>query len=323
MTHLRPLPRVAEPSALTDVLRRTPRAFTFDELVGMSSARKARTAIDRGEVVRLLPNAYVSALHADSFLARVDAALLWAGPNAALSGAAAMFAWGFAAHPPEVIEVVVPHADRPRPPGWIVVRRLSYRPPTTRLGRATVVGPDLAVIFGYGALPPRDRASAFYAALRSGLTSPRALTQALDRVPRCPMRRELMRRIDAGARGAESYLEEQGLRKVFNTKEFARLARQHWARVDGERFRIDTYDPETMTAIELDGDTYHSDPEQRQRDMTRDATLATVGILTLRLSYRDITERPEWCRALVRGVIRSRSTTLTVPWDAQTSRNRP
>jgi len=306
MTHLRPLPTVADDPTLADTLRRHPRAFTFDELVGLSSERKARTAIQRGEVIRILPNVYASAVHADSFAVRADAALLWAGPNAALSGIAALFMWGFVDNPPDQIELVIPHVERPYPPDWIRVRRLTYRPSTVRLANATVVGPDLAVIFGYGALPRHLRANAFFGAVRSRFVTPRGLRATLERVPRCLARKELVRRIDAAERGVESYLEEKGLRSVFNTKEFLRLKRQHRVRAAGESYRLDLYDAETMTAIELDGEAYHSDRVQRQCDLRRDANLASVGIQTVRLSYRDITERPEWCRALVRGVLEAR-----------------
>ncbi|WP_062318205.1 endonuclease domain-containing protein [Demequina maris] len=307
MTHLRSLPTADATGSLAETLRRYPRAFTFEELVGLSSERKARTSVARGEAVRLLPNVYVGAVHAESFTARVDAALLWAGPNAALSGVAAMFLWGFVTDPPAQIEIAIPHAERPYPPSWIRLRRLTYTPPTVRLGRATVVGPDLAVIFGYGMLPRDRRATAVHRAFSTGFTTPRGLQAALERVPRCLARKELTRRIDSAARGAESYLEEKGLRNVFNTKEFARLLRQHLVRAAGETYRLDMYDPATMTAIELDGAAFHTDPLSRQRDLRRDANLARVGIQTVRLTYRDITERPEWCRALVRGVLEARS----------------
>ncbi|WP_296667745.1 DUF559 domain-containing protein [Demequina sp.] len=307
MTHLRPLPTAATTGSLTETLRRHPRAFTFDELAGLASERKARTAIERGEAVRVLPNAYVSAVHADSFAAKADAALLWAGPNAALSGVAALFAWRFVEEPPEQIEIAVPHAERPYPPAWVKIRRLTFMPPTVRLGRATVVGPDLAVIHGYGMLPPGRRSEALYRAVRSGFVSPEGLRSTLDRVPRCLARKELVRRIESARRGAESFLEEKGLWTVFNTRDFARFARQHSVRASGRTYRLDMYDAVTMTAVELDGEQFHGDALQRQRDLRRDADLARIGIQTVRLTYRDITERPEWCRALVRGVIEART----------------
>ncbi|WP_062385193.1 hypothetical protein [Demequina iriomotensis] len=294
-------------AALVDLLTREPRAYTLDELASASSPRKVRAAIARGEASRILPGVYAGAVHRASFAVRADAALLWAGPNAALCGIAAMFVWGFVTEPPETIEVAVPHHEKPHPPSWIRVRRMSWRPPTVRRGRLTVLSADLTVIFGYGSLPRRDRGDVVFRAIRTGATSAGALADTLARVPRCAARRELARRIDSAARGAESFLEEQGLRTVFASAEFGRFLRQHRVWVDGVSFRLDMYDPVTMTAVELDGDENHSSPPDRKRDIARDAMLATVGILTVRLSYGDVMERPAWCRETVREVLRSRA----------------
>lgn len=317
MTHLRAVPVTSPALSLADVLARHPRAFTFAELVAMSSEKVARGAIARGDAVRVAPDTYVARLHADSFAARADAALLWAGPNAALAGEAALFLWGLVDEPPTRIEVTVPHSEHPYPPSWIAVRRLTYRPRTRRIGRATVLSAPLAVILGFGGLPRESRGAMVFRAVVSGVTSVDELAAELDRVPRCRARKELMRRIEAASQGVESYLEEQGLRTVFNLKEFGHLVRQHRLRVRGELFRIDSYDPPTMTAVELDGAAYHSNPHQRQRDIRRDAILASVGILTVRLSYVDITEQPEWCRSIVRGVLASRRIrALSAPYES-------
>ncbi|WP_062381271.1 DUF559 domain-containing protein [Demequina pelophila] len=309
MTHLRSLPDLAPGLTLAEALAREPRAFTFAELAGLATARKARTAIARGEVTRLLPDAYVGAIHRDSFAARVDAALLWAGPAAAVSGSSAMFIWGFLAQPPAQVEIALPHPSHPQTPDWLRLRRVTWDPPVSRVGALTVMGPSHAVILGYGRLPRRDRASALYRAIRTGLVSAAGLQATLESVPRVPERRELVDRLQAAAAGSESYLEEAGLRRVFNTREFSRFIRQHSVVVQGLRFRLDMFDAETLTAVELDGAAYHSSPEQRLRDNQRDALLATVGIQTIRLPYHDVVERPDWCRALVRGVLVSRSGT--------------
>ncbi|MDN4475852.1 hypothetical protein QQX09_08275 [Demequina sp. SYSU T00192] len=307
MTHLRALPAVGPGEDLATVMRRSTRAHTFAELASLSSARKARTAIARGEVVRLLPDAYVSAAHQDSFAARADAALLWAGPTAMLSGPAAMYLWGFLDEPPSTIDLLLPHPMHHQTPPWLRVRRVTWSPPLSRVNGMTVVGPAHAVVLGYGFLAARDRATAVHQAIRTRLVTPRSLIDTLGKVPRVRARRDLRQRLELALAGAESYLEEHGASKVFNTSEFARFVRQHRVRANGGRYRLDMFDPETLTAVELDGDASHSDPSQRQRDLRRDADLAQLGIQTIRISYRDLTTRPEWCRALVRGVLVARS----------------
>ncbi len=293
---------------LVDTLRRTTRAFTFAELASMSSARKARTAIGHGEAVRILPDAYVADVHQRSFEARVDAALLWAGVTGTLSGPAAMHVWGFLAEPPSVVDLVVPHPMHHQTPEWLRIRRISWQPPLSRIGGKTLVGPAHAVVLGYGLLPGGQRAAAVHKAISTHLVSARSLLDALEAVPRVPARRELAQRLTDAETGAETDLEERGPRRVFNTGEFARLVRQHHVMANNRSYRLDMFDPATLTDVELDADELHSTPLQRQRDMRRDADLALVGIQTIRLSHRDVTERPEWCRALVRGVLVARAT---------------
>jgi very-short-patch-repair endonuclease len=99
------------------------------------------------------------------------------------------------------------------------------------------------------------------------------------------------------AAGAESFLEVHAMQEVFVGKQFAGLLRQHLVNTGQRRYRLDLFDPRSMTAIEADGAEYHSTDRHWQHDIRRDADLAALGILTLRFSYWDLTERPEWCRS--------------------------
>ena len=125
-------------------------------------------------------------------------------------------------------------------------------------------------------------------------------------VPRVRRRRELAKAIAAASRGAESWLEQRSLEQVFNTSEFSRWLRQHDIRAGGQRFRLDMFDPVTCTAVELDGAAFHGEPAQRLRDVRRDTELARLGIVTLRLAYSDVVQRPEWCREVVRDAVAAR-----------------
>ncbi|SEJ52739.1 hypothetical protein [Demequina mangrovi] len=311
MTHLRAIPTLAPEETLADALRRTTRAFTFAELASMASARKARTAVVNGHAARVLPDAYVAGIHAESFAARADAALLWSGLNGALSGPAALYVWGFLAEPPEVIDLVMPHPLHHQIPRWLRIRRINWQPPLARLRAMTVVGASHAVVLGYGLLPARDRSTVVHAAIASGMTSVDQLLDTLAAVPRVPSRRALVRTLEAAELGAESHLEEHSARKVFNTGEFERFIRQHRVLAGGQTHRLDMFDPATLTNVELDSEAHHGNPDQRRRDLRRDARLATVGIQAVRLDYRDLMERPDWCRTLVRGVLVSRERRLS------------
>jgi len=132
------------------------------------------------------------------------------------------------------------------------------------------------------------------------------LAKAAAAVPRIKGRRHLMTVLAAIAAGSESDLETHALLHVFNTAKFAHVLRQHWVKVGDNRFRLDMYDPLSMTAVELDGSD-HGRPQQRQRDITRDAKLLTIGIATLRFSNADARQRGAWVRQVTAEVFDSRS----------------
>ncbi|MDN4479766.1 endonuclease domain-containing protein [Demequina muriae] len=169
------------------------------------------------------------------------------------------------------------------------------------------VAPPIAAVQAFGDLPVSRRGEALFHPLRAGVVSPEDLRDAVEIVPRVRGRKDFLRLLDAVAAGAESWLEAEGMRRVFNTTEFAQLLPQHVLDVDGVRYRADLYDTNTRTVIELDGSQFHDSSPRRVRDLRRDAALASIGILTIRLSYRDVVERPEWCRRTVRAALDARA----------------
>lgn len=283
------------------------RAFTYAELVALSSEASVSRALASGDLVRLLPGVYAAAAHAQSFHTRAEAALKWAGPGAVIGGLGALFMWRMLLEPPTSVEVVVDHSFRRRAPEWLRVRRLTRQVPTRIVDGLSVLSPAHAVVLGYARVPTRERAEVVYRGLRSGITTVTALSAALAGTARVSARRSLERRLVAVERGAESYLEERALLRIFNTDEFARLICQHDVVIEGALFRLDLYDDATRTAIELDGGEHHGRAAGRQRDVNRDAVLATIGVQTLRFTYRDVVERPEWCREVVRATLLART----------------
>ncbi|WP_084076919.1 hypothetical protein [Demequina sp. NBRC 110057] len=306
MRPLRALP-AGNATSLHEAVTARPRAFTSRELIAVASRDRLRRAVDSGEVVRLLPDCYVAAAHAESFWARADAALTWAGAGAVIAGTSALCLHRMLETPPPRIALTVPRDTRLRPPPWIALTRISYDLPTSRIAGMPVACAGFALAQAFGTLEPRGRTETAYSVLRRGPQRVTELRQALATMPRVTDRRRLTRIATAATQGAESWLEEQGLFQVFNTREFARLIRQHTVVCSGRRFRLDLYDPETRTAIELDGSATHAGPDQRQADIGRDAALASVGIQTVRLSYWDVVGRPEWCREVVGLVLAARS----------------
>lgn len=306
---MRTLYAVSQPAGATirDVTVERAHAFTRAELIALSSKGAVQRAVASGTLRRVLPGIYAAAEHADSFQTRADAALLWAGPGAAISGESALFVWGLVEKPPSAVEISVPQSRHPRPPDWLRVRRVTVACMTTRVGRLAVVTPAEAIVQGYGSVEASARAEVVFGAVRAGLAGPAQISHVLERTPRVKRRRSLEHRVASAARGAHSFLEERGLVAVFTTAEFANVVRQHEVVVEGSQYFLDMFDAASRTAIELDGASFHSGVDARLRDIRRDAHLATIGILTLRFGYADLIERPDWCRRIASETFEARA----------------
>lgn len=303
MRQLRALPHC---TSAIEAVKQRPQAFTRTELVALGSEHELRTALASGEITRLFKNCYVATEHATSFEARADAALTWAGEGAALTGASACFVWTLTKSPPSRIDLVVPQSKRLSPPPWVRIKRAPWGQNAFSVNDFRAVTPEIAIVDGYADLNESDRTDVVFGAISRKIVTTRRLREALADLPRIRARRSLTSRIEAAERGAESWLEEVGLREVFADREFDYFLRQHKFISRGRHYRLDMFDPFSRTAVELDSTTWHSGEENRLRDIRRDAELAAAGILTIRLPTQDLTQAQEWCREVVRNTVATR-----------------
>ena len=287
----------------------TARCFGIAEIEARWSRGELRAATRAHKVARILPGLYADASQARSFAVRVDAATTWAGQASAATRTSALACWGLA-DPPSHLHVAVPHGDNRACPPWLTLVRMTRMAPVLEHRGVPVLGAAHAIAVGYGFLSLSTRDAMVYRAVQQGIASPRAIMHAMESLARVRSRRELARVVDAAARGAESWLEARSMSDVVNTPAFESLVRQHVVVVEGHQYRLDAYDPATRTAIELDGSS-HGELSQRLRDIERDAMLLSIGIATVRFSYRDIVDRPEWCRLRLQQVLDARIRTGT------------
>ncbi|WP_062317706.1 DUF559 domain-containing protein [Demequina maris] len=298
-------------SLLPPEIHAAPRSYSRAELTALLGDRRLRTALATGEVRRLLPDRYATVAQSMSFAVRAHAAT--ASTGGIVTGAGALFAWGSDGRAPQRMLVHVRPGLERDCPDWLTLTRAAPRPRAFDCNGVALGDPATAIVHLWrqaGALGARG---VTLAALQRGLTSVESLHLTCDALPRLRHRAGLLDTLDAFESGAHSFLEYEGLRRVFVGTDFARLLRQHLVVARGNRYWLDTYDPETRTAIELDGARHHLAGERRERDIRRDADLATLGILTVRLAYKDVMDRPDWCRQTVLAVLADRSARSVVP----------
>ncbi|WP_062377457.1 endonuclease domain-containing protein [Demequina pelophila] len=282
------------------------RSYSRGELVAMTSARAVRTAIDALEIVAVMPGRYVALAHARAFAPRAHA--LAEATGGAVTGEGALFAAGILDGAPGRILVVAP-PGRGRPDlDWGTAFTSTAARPVSMRGFLRCAEPAHAVFDAWSRGPQDRAAGTVLAAMQKRAVSPRDLREVAESQPACRDRRGLDAVIAAFERGAHSYLEYEGMATVFRGREFDRFTRQHAVRPVRNLYYLDMYDAATMTAVELDGEGYHTAAEHRESDCRRDAELAGIGIQTIRLTYRQVTRQPEWCREVVRGVLAARAT---------------
>lgn len=159
-------------------------------------------------------------------------------------------------------------------------------------------------------LPLIDQRVPVIVAVRERRTTGQRLLEALARNPRAKDVAGMRRVFDLVASGCHSPLELWGHEHVFARGELARAQRQFPIVVRGRTLYLDRYYDEAMLAVELDGAAYHGAPGQRERDIRRDAGVATHGIQTLRISHQRLFSEPSAVEQEVLEVIRVRCVQL-------------
>lgn len=293
--------------ALVAALSRDPTAWNKESLERRWSSAALRSAVRARQVVAIIPGLYVGAEHQESLYSRASAATLWMGGSSALVGAGAAAAWGVLDIEPAVLTVSGAYGAKPTRTTWLSVRRLPMPVPQDLWSRCPVATPAFTVITCFEELGAKLATASVYRAIQQGLASVDEIAAASEQIPRLRGRRELDRTLAAAASGCESHLEAMGLWHVFRGPGFEGLIRQHRIIALGRPYRLDTFDPATRTDFELDGSRYHGGADHIERDRRRDASLAALGVLTVRFSFRDITERPDWCRKVALMTLASRA----------------
>lgn len=239
--------------------------------------------------------------------AKLWGAVLRAGPRAALSHQTAAEIDGFAARPSRLIHVTVPAGQHMvRVPGIAVYRssridvaRHPLRsPPRTRVEETVL---DLAT----KAATIDDAFGWISRACGRGLTMPPLLLEAMQSRRKMRWRTELTFALADVAEGVLSPLEYRYVRDVERAHGLPAAKRQVLITCGGQRRYLDNLYQEFGLGVELDGQAYHP-AEDRWKDIGRDNALAADGILILRYSWPQVSDRACMVAIQVGGTATSR-----------------
>lgn len=241
------------------------------------------------------------------------AAILHAGPVAALSHTTALALWGVRPLERPLHMTVDQRIKRAGAPGLVVHRRLHFDPRSSqcveRRGFRVTALPR-SVIDSWPLLPTSERRPLALDLVRRGLTTAGLLREALLERPNVPGRQSLHQTIGLIADGCQSELEVHGVLNVFRHRSLPPSVGQYRLQLPTGRVWLDRSWPEAKLAVELDGAQHHTSPEDRHKDLARDRALAAAGWVVLRFTYADVLRDPGGVRARVLEVYRNRMAQL-------------
>ncbi|MDQ1685066.1 MAG: hypothetical protein QOC82_1803 [Frankiaceae bacterium] len=283
--------------------------FTRAEALTQFAAHIVDDAVQDGAIRRLLPSTY--ALADDRGTLRRGA--LAHRPDAALAALDALDVWAvlddqLADGPIRMVtdarhrESTVPQlriSRRTTPPSVVV--RAGMR--VTRL--------EESIVDSWPLLPAINRRAPALVAVRDRRTTGGRLLDALAARGRVTGAAEMRRTFGLITAGCHSPLELWGHEKVFIHGELRRATCQVRVRLGNRVVYLDRYYADEMLAVELDGAAYHGAPQQRERDIRRDAALAALGIQTIRFSHPRLFHDPDGVRAETLNVLAVRRRQLS------------
>lgn len=272
-------------------------------IFGYKSLSVART---QGLIAEVLPRVYAPSARHTELDTRLSALALWLPASCVVSGLAALWLLGLTEDAPRTLTVIAPRELHMNAPTWLRIRRTGLV--KTREVRAGVMcaARERAVIDAWAEANPALRESIVLEALRRSNMKGATVLRALDQIPRVHGRRALVNVLREASDGIQSYLESRAKRTVLNTADFRGLERQVVFFAMGQRYVVDTYHRASNTVIEFDGAKVHGSFAAKKRDNARDAALATLAVLTVRIGFDDVMKRPEWCRDVIRRTIAAR-----------------
>jgi very-short-patch-repair endonuclease/predicted transcriptional regulator of viral defense system len=281
---------------------------TWDELTARVDRATVARWVGTGRLVRLQPEVYALPAVTGDWRVRLAAAVRVCGGVVSHRSALALWGVGPAVGP---VHLTVDHRRSGRgTPGVVLHRTRELTPSIRRVDGLPVTCVERAVVDTWGSAGAAHRPEARAAAIdavRRRLCAPRDLLHEIERRPCLPGRAELVRLVGLLADGCQSELEIRGCLEVLRAPGMPPFTQQRRVTVAGETFVLDAAYDEVLLAVEMDGAAFHGSRDQRERDIRRDALVATIGWQTMRFAQRRLTREPDACRREIRAVHETRS----------------
>jgi hypothetical protein len=232
-----------------------------------------------GKWQRLLPGVYLTVTGKPTVEQRLAAALLYAGPRSAITGAAALRAYRLRAPGPDVIDVLVPQAARRQSIAFVRMHRTRRFPRVYRTGALRYAAPARAVADAAQLLPSVDDVRAVVAeAIQKQACSIAQLRLELQGAgTRDSSRLRLaLNDIRAGSRSvAEIHFRERVEKSSLPSPQYNVFLRSADGTDIGE---VDAWWPDAGVSVEIDSQEYHFSRADWLRTEAKRSRLLKHGI---------------------------------------------
>jgi len=199
-----------------------------------------------------------------------------------------------------VVTVQLPAPHHLRRPGWLRVVRPTCSFQAFVVQEVRVAGRGASVVQAWHESSADVGLSTVLDAVRRRVVTADTIADAANDRARIRARAQLMRVLALTRDGVTSYLEHHARTTVFTRVRCPELRWQVPIVARGRRYVLDAFEPDARLALEFDGTASHGNDAQRRADLERDAHLAGEGIDTIRFTYEDLMQRPEWCMSIYR-----------------------
>ncbi|MCW2497380.1 DUF559 domain-containing protein [Jatrophihabitans sp.] len=281
---------------LDQVLARSGGTVTRDQVLRSGLTRhELDNAVKRRLLVAVFPRTYCREWSLDDPQITELAALRCVGAGA-VSHLSALRRWGLLDGYAGSAHVTVSASRMPRAHPGLVVHRVASFPGVARVAGAVTVRASTALATSWPLLAGPDQRAPMIKATRSGLVTTGELAATVSAMPRLTGRRALLELVELLGGGCESELEIWGHVKVFDVAGLRHAVRQLRVVAAGRTYRLDRAYRAERVAVELDGAAHHGSRSQRERDLVRDAALASRGWLVVRFSHRRLHDDVRGCR---------------------------
>lgn len=306
MSPMRPnLSVPARSTTLAEFLTESPHAFTRHELVRAWSRRQLDQALTAGFVTKLFTGVYCGTSHATEPRVKGEALNLWQ-PSGAVTGTHALHLYASRIDPPRHTDYVLPHGQHLDAPAWVRLHQTGPIPVRIFTQGVECVQMPRALLDAWRYAAPSKRRNVLWEALWARACTWRQLQAELRRTARVAGRRDLERVLGWFEDGATTPLEVRAQYETFADARFRKFEWQVELSLPTRRATPDMLHRRSMVVVELEGDNYHSTREARDADRERRTDLAAAGYTVVCFGWRDVFDRPQWCRERLLDVVTSK-----------------